>query len=176
MSESLLERFPERRRPHAEDRGPVDDFEHVRRHERAQLLHRERRVAIEQRVRFEKDPEETVRYPLNVRPAAGRLFDGPNEIDVVDVLLPRDVVDAGDLALDSRDDDIAEVADIKRLTDVAARSRDGKDGHALHEAREPPQVLSIDPAEHQRGPQYDMLDSRCGNERFLCFPRFGVMV
>src|SRR5271170_3747746 len=110
--EGLIESLLQRRRRNSKDCGPVDDLEDVRCHKSFELLHGERRVLIEERVYIQQAPEEVVWDLLQMSFRPGRFFYRADQVDIIDALLPGNVVDACCLVHQRRNDDLTKVRGI----------------------------------------------------------------
>ncbi|CBJ44459.1 protein of unknown function [Ralstonia solanacearum CFBP2957] len=175
--ERFFHRLGKRRRADREDAFPVDHFEFVAGGQRLELVRRERRILAEEGIDLQQDIEQAVRDAHDRAACAGHALDLPDDVDVIDALQAGDVEGLPlDPRVDATDDHVAEVADVKRLAHVAPAARNRKHRNALHEARQPAQVLAVEPAEHERRPQHDAFDARGEHDFFLLAFRLGVPV
>src|SRR6185437_16700029 len=101
----------------------VDEVEDIRSDESLKLTRGKGWVFVEDCVDLEQRPEDAVRNPHDARGRAEYLIHRAHEIDVVDLLDAGDGVCAGRFVLQRADNDVAEIADIQRLTDIAAAAR-----------------------------------------------------
>ncbi len=159
-----------------EDARPIDDFEHIASHQRGELLSGEGRHLVEQRPGGEQRVEQAVGNLDDPAAGLGGLLDLADDVDVVDFLKPGDVVHALGVVLDAADDDAAEIAHVQRLAQVAAVAGNGEHRHLPHEARQPAQVLAVEPAEHQRGAQHHQRETAGERDLFLGLLGVGVPV
>ena len=95
-------------------------------------------------------------------------FDLLDDIDVMDALVPDDIVSlAIRLLLDAPDDHSAKIPNVKRLPQILAVARDRKHWCAGHEARQPAEMLRIEPSKHQRRTKHAVSQSRRADELLL---------
>src|SRR5271165_2570742 len=86
-----VERRPQGRWRYAENAGPIDHLEYVRRGQGLELADCEGRVAVHESICLQHEPEEAIRKFDQSRAGAGRLLHRTHQIDVVDPFEARDV-------------------------------------------------------------------------------------
>ncbi|CEE79867.1 conserved hypothetical protein [Xanthomonas citri pv. citri] len=167
----------ERRLAYAEHRFGIDALEVVAGAQRLQLVGGERRLGTEERIHAQKEGEEADR---DVHDQGVQFLDPLDRLDDVDVVHARiadDVVNlAVGLAFDALGDAAAEVALVQRLAHEAAIARDREHRRFGHEARQPAQVLGVEPAEHQGRTQHAVAQAAGDHHLFLCALGVGVVV
>ena len=98
-----------------------------------------------------------------------------DEVDIGDLLQPE-MSKFPVLPLQAGEVDAAEIPGIERLAQVAAVARNRKHRRAAHEARDPAQMLAVEPAEHQRRPQHDAGDAAFKRDLLLRLLGLGVVI
>lgn len=175
--EGFSERLRQRRRAHAENRRPFRDLEDVGRDESFELVGGEGRTPVDEPIGFQKQPECEIRNFHDPRLSAGRGFDGADQFDIIDLLLSADVEGLmRSRRFDASGDDVAKIADVQRLTQIPAVSRYREHGGPLHEARKPPEVFAVEPAEHESRSQHGGRQPPVHDEAFLRLLRFCVEI
>lgn len=175
--EGLVHGLRKRRGLDLEDAFPVDHLELVTGRQRLQLVGGEGRILVEQRVDLQQHVEQAVRNLHDRAAGLRRALDLANDVDIVDALQARDVVGGAlDAGIDAADDHVAEIADIERLAHVLAVAGYREHRHALHKARQPAQVLAVEPAEHQGRAQHHAVDAGGQHDFFLLALGVGVEI
>ncbi len=132
---------------------------------------------IDHGVELQQHPEEVVGNADDGCPGAARLLQGADQVDVGDLLLAGDVEHlSGPRLGDAGGDDVAEVADIERLAEIAAVAGDREDRRARHETGQPAQMLAVEPAVHQRRPQHAGRDAAVEEQLLLRLLGLGVEI
>src|SRR5712664_2748006 len=124
--ECALQSFAQWSGRHVEYSGPVDDLEHFRNDQRLQLRGGKRRVTVEQCIYRQQQPKHRIRDVHDGSAGAGHAPDLLDEIDIVDLAQPGDVVFTRDARLQTGRDDGTEITRVQRLAQIPSAAGNGK--------------------------------------------------
>src|SRR5690606_25729162 len=132
------------------------------------LLGGEGWVTIEQRPHRQQPMEQRIRNLHDRGTRATDTADLPDNVDVIDFFVSRNVVHPRRHApFNTAHDDLAEVAHVKGLAHIAAMTGNGEYRYFFHKAGKPSKMLAIEPSEHQGGAQDRARNAAFKHQLFL---------